>query len=183
MLNRPSVERIYGYEFFLALSHELSARQTRPGDVPRRLGSRDASLQERYQREFPGIRAVTCHCPPYRPIFTPADVAALADSIKAFAPDVLWIGLGSPKQEKVMHALRAIAPVPCIAAIGAVFDFYTGRVSHAPAWMRATGLQWLHRLVLEPRRLWRRTFISGPQFAFEVLRNLVTRPAQPRAGR
>lgn len=183
VLNRRTVERIYGYEFFLALSRELSGRTT--GRVMFLGGSESvaASLVEKYRRDFPGIREVTCICPPFRPTFLPGDIAEMSRAIEQFRPDVLWIGLGSPKQEIVMHALRRRPGVPCTAAIGAVFDFYTGRVPHAPDWIRRAGLQWLHRLLLEPRRLWRRTFISGPQFGFEVLRSLVTRPAQPRAGR
>ncbi len=183
LLNRHSVERVYGYEFFLAMSRALSDHGT--GRVMFLGGSASLAeeLVQKYRQDFPGIREVSCLCPPYRPKFSPADLADMAGAVEQFRPDVLWIGLGSPKQEVVMHALRRRPGVPCTAAIGAVFDFYTGRVAHAPGWVRRAGLQWLHRLILEPRRLWRRTFVSGPQFAFEVLRNLLTKTPQTRAGR
>jgi N-acetylglucosaminyldiphosphoundecaprenol N-acetyl-beta-D-mannosaminyltransferase len=183
LLNHRSVERIYGYELFLALSSELSKRATARVMFLGGSTAVAASLLEKYRQDFPGIREVTCICPPYRTKFTADDLADMTRAIEQFRPDVLWIGLGSPKQEVVMHALSPRPGVPCTAAIGAVFDFYTGRVPHAPDWVRRAGLQWLHRLLLEPRRLWRRTFISGPQFGFEVLRSFIGKSPQPRVGR
>jgi N-acetylglucosaminyldiphosphoundecaprenol N-acetyl-beta-D-mannosaminyltransferase len=183
LLNRRSVERVYGYEFFLALSRTLSAHGAGRVMFLGGSASRAEELVQKYRQDYPGIREITCLCPPFRQKFSPADLADMTRAIEQFRPDVLWIGLGSPKQEVVMHALRRQPGVPCTAAIGAVFDFYTGHVAHAPGWVRRAGLQWLHRLVLEPRRLWRRTFVSGPQFAFEVLRSLLTKTPPARAGR
>ena len=92
--------------------------------------------------------------------------------IVASGADVLWLGLGSPKQEKVLYRLVQHCDVSCAAAVGAVFDFYSGRVRHAPSWIRRLGLQWVHRLALEPGRLWRRTIISMPIFVSQVVREL-----------
>lgn len=179
MLNRHRAIRVYGYEFFRALSAELSAR--RIGRVFF-LGGTDESLAElvsKYRDEYRGIPAVTSHAPPYQDEFGPADLDDMAQRVRQFGANVLWVGLGSPKQEKVLIELMRRCDVACGAAIGAVFDFYTGRVPHAPAWIRRIGMQWAHRLVLEPRRLWRRTVISSPAFLWLVLRQMFA--AGPRA--
>jgi N-acetylglucosaminyldiphosphoundecaprenol N-acetyl-beta-D-mannosaminyltransferase len=170
VLNRRRAIRVYGFEFFRALSRELSARQT--GRVFFLGGSDDllADLVSRYRAEFPGIAAVESHAPPYRSSFGSADLEEMARRIDAFGANVVWVGLGSPKQEKVLLELMCRCGVDCGAAIGAVFDFYTERIPHAPAWIRRIGLQWVHRLALEPRRLWRRTLISSPVFVWLVLK-------------
>jgi N-acetylglucosaminyldiphosphoundecaprenol N-acetyl-beta-D-mannosaminyltransferase len=170
LLTRQRVERVYGYEFFMALSSELSRRQR--GRVFFVGGSDEAlkSLAVKYRAEFPGIQSVQFYAPPFRAEFSEGDIAQMAARINASGADVLWLGLGSPKQEKVLHQLRQHCDVACSAAIGAVFDFYNGNVPHAPRWMRRLGLQWVHRLVLEPRRLWQRTVISMPIFVSQVLR-------------
>jgi N-acetylglucosaminyldiphosphoundecaprenol N-acetyl-beta-D-mannosaminyltransferase len=168
--------RVYGFEFFVALSRELSAR--RIGRVFFLGGTAESSaeLARKYRSEFSGIMQVECYAPPYRQEFSKAEIEEMARRIREFRTDVLWIGLGSPKQEKVLFELAKICKFGCGAAIGAVFDFYTGRVPHAPTWIRRMGLQWVQRLVLEPKRLWKRTLISMPQFLWLVLRRLF----QPR---
>jgi N-acetylglucosaminyldiphosphoundecaprenol N-acetyl-beta-D-mannosaminyltransferase len=170
VLNRRRAVRVYGFEFFRALSRELSARGA--GRVFFLGGSDDllADLVSRYRAEFPGVAAVASHAPPYRSSFESRDLDEMARHINAFGADVLWVGLGSPKQEKVLLELMRRSRVDCGAAIGAVFDFYTGRIPHAPVWIRRIGLQWVHRLALEPRRLWRRTVISSPVFVWLVLK-------------
>jgi N-acetylglucosaminyldiphosphoundecaprenol N-acetyl-beta-D-mannosaminyltransferase len=180
LLNRRRAVRVYGFEFFLALSRELSARQL--GRVFF-LGGTDDSLAQlvpKYRREFPGIPEVGAYAPPYREEFGGAEIEEMARQIAAHHADVLWIGLGSPKQEKVLLQLMQTCELSFGAAIGAVFDFYTGRIPHAPAWIRRIGLQWAHRLALEPRRLWKRTLISSPLFLWLVFRQLFKSPRTHR---
>ena len=172
LLNRRRVHRVYGYEFFMALSAELSRR--RLGSVFF-IGGQEADLQDlmrRYHDDFPGIGRLACYAPPYRSEFSEAEIADMAARIKLSGANILWLGLGSPKQEKVLYQLMQHCDIACGAAIGAVFDFYSGKVPHAPYWVRRLGLQWVHRLVLEPRRLWRRTLISMPVFVSHVVREL-----------
>ena len=88
--------------------------------------------------------------------------------IQSAAPDVLWEGLSTPKQEKWMWAFHDKVDVPVMVGVGAAFDFHTGRVRQAPVWMREHGLEWFFRLVSEPRRLWRRYLIYGSQFVWNV---------------
>jgi N-acetylglucosaminyldiphosphoundecaprenol N-acetyl-beta-D-mannosaminyltransferase len=180
LLNRRRAIRVYGFEFFLALSRELSAR--RMGRVFF-LGGTDESLADlvgKYRAEFPGIPEIGAYAPPYREEFGRAEIEHMAREVASYRADVLWIGLGSPKQEKVLLELMQLCDLSCGAAIGAVFDFYTGRIPHAPAWIRRMGLQWAHRLVLEPKRLWKRTLISSPLFLWLVFRRLLNLPRTPR---
>jgi N-acetylglucosaminyldiphosphoundecaprenol N-acetyl-beta-D-mannosaminyltransferase len=180
VLNRRRTIRVYGYEFFLALSRDLSTRKM--GRVFF-LGGTDESLADliaKYRVEFPGIPDVGAYAPPYREEFNSAELEHMARQIASHRTEVLWIGLGSPKQEKVLLDLMRLCGLSCGAAIGAVFDFYTGRIPHAPAWIRRLGLQWAHRLLLEPKRLWKRTLVSTPLFLWLVFRRLFK---SPRTGR
>ena len=154
----------------MALSHELSARGQ--GRVFFLGGSNDSLMElvQQYTAEFPGILSINSYAPPYRSEFCAEEIDDMANRISESASDILWVGLGSPKQEKVLHQLRRKCHFSCGAAIGAVFDFYTGRIPHSPAWIRKIGLQWAHRLILEPKRLWRRTIVSTPIFLWLVLR-------------
>jgi N-acetylglucosaminyldiphosphoundecaprenol N-acetyl-beta-D-mannosaminyltransferase len=110
---------------------------------------------------------VGTYSPPFR-LLTEEENVQVSCQIQAAAPDVVWVGLSTPKQERWMgeHCVRLRAPV--MVGVGAAFDFLGGRVRQAPAWMRENGLEWLFRLTQEPRRLWRRYLINGPKFAWNV---------------
>ena len=95
-------------------------------------------------------------------------------AINAAAPDVLWVGMTAPKQEKWLHANRARLDVKFAAAVGAVFDFYAGRVKRSHPVFQKLGLEWLPRLLQEPRRLWRRNFVSTPVFLWHLLRRMAS---------
>jgi N-acetylglucosaminyldiphosphoundecaprenol N-acetyl-beta-D-mannosaminyltransferase len=101
-------------------------------------------------------------------VFSEADNAEIADAVNASGADVLWVGLGSPKQEQWAMDIRKAVKVGMIGPIGAMFDFYAGTVPMAPRWVQASGLQWLYRLAKEPRRLWRRN-IDAPLFALRAM--------------
>ncbi len=180
VLNRRRVVRVYGFEFFSALSRELSAR--RLGRVFFLGGTEEVldQLMRRYRSDFPGVADVGGFAPPFKAEFGDADIEEMARRVAAFEPHVLWLGLGSPKQEKVLMELMRQCDVRCAAAVGAVFDFYTERIPHAPVWIRRAGLQWVHRLILEPRRLWRRTLVSTPRFLWLVVRQLLSSPGGGR---
>jgi N-acetylglucosaminyldiphosphoundecaprenol N-acetyl-beta-D-mannosaminyltransferase len=180
LLNRRRVVRVYGFEFFSALSRELSARKM--GRVFFLGGTEGVldQLMRRYRADFPGVAAVGGFAPPFKIAFGDADIEEMARRVVAFDPEVLWVGLGSPKQEKVLLELMRRCDVRCAAAVGAVFDFYTDRIPHAPAWIRRAGLQWVHRLILEPRRLWKRTLVSSPMFLWLVFRQLLSSPGGSR---
>jgi N-acetylglucosaminyldiphosphoundecaprenol N-acetyl-beta-D-mannosaminyltransferase len=125
------------------------------------------TLADRLKTLYPGLKVVGASGPPFRPL-TPAEDATLVDNINAANPDVLWIGLGSPKQDywAAEHADRLRAPL--ILAVGAAFDFNSGRLRRAPRWMQHLGLEWLFRLATEPRRLWRRYLMTNARFLWLV---------------
>jgi N-acetylglucosaminyldiphosphoundecaprenol N-acetyl-beta-D-mannosaminyltransferase len=112
------------------------------------------------------------HSPPFRPA-TPEEDAAMIETINRAAPDVLWVGLGAPKQEMWMHQHRGKLRVPVMIGVGAAFDFLSSRKRQAPEWMRERGLEWLFRLVQEPQRLWRRYLVGGAEFVFLVALELL----------
>jgi N-acetylglucosaminyldiphosphoundecaprenol N-acetyl-beta-D-mannosaminyltransferase len=114
-----------------------------------------------------GIQVVGAYSPPFRPL-TPEEDNEVIRMIEAARADVLWIGLSTPKQERWMYEHRDKLTVPVVLGVGAAFDLNTGRLSQAPRWMRENGLEWLYRLLAEPRRLWKRYLINGPIFLWNV---------------
>mgnify|MGYP001805868519 CR=1 FL=1 len=130
------------------------------------LGSSDETLQkitQRLNREFPTIQVQT-YSPPFKQEFTPEDDAAMLSAINQFQPDVLMIGMTAPKQEKWAYRHYNELQAGHICCIGAVFDFYAGTINRAPGWMIDLGLEWLFRLIKEPRRMWRRYLIGNIKF-------------------
>lgn len=161
-------ERVCGPDLFALLCARLD--RDRPGTRMFFLGATQETLAElvrRFQREFPQLVVAGTMAPPFKPEFSLDDDAVMADSVNAARTDVLWIGLGAPKQEKLAHRLRDRLSVRLIAPVGGVFDFYTGRVKLPPRWMQRAGLIWLYRLCQEPRRLLRRN-MDNPLFLYHV---------------
>lgn len=120
-------------------------------------------LAERMAASYPGLNVAGTHCPPFRQL-TPDEMQHDLDRINASGADVVWIGLGCPKQEIWMHEHHAGLQGRVLIGVGAAFDFHSGRIERAPLWMRQRGLEWLHRLISEPRRLWRRYLVNAPKF-------------------
>jgi N-acetylglucosaminyldiphosphoundecaprenol N-acetyl-beta-D-mannosaminyltransferase len=120
-------------------------------------------LERSLKAKFPGLNVVGTLSPPFAPQALPLD-ADTAARINAAGADIIWVGLGSPKQD-VWNALnRAALNAPVLIGIGAAFDFLSGMKPQAPEWMQALGLEWLFRLWCEPRRLWRRYLIGNAHF-------------------
>lgn len=178
-----------------ALGHELRARvygptlmwkacerASRSGRSLFLYGGRDeaalAELVRRLELAHPGLRIAGTHCPPYRPL-TPQEEAAVAAEIDASGADVVWVGIGVPKQEKWMARMRPRLRAPVLVGVGAAFDFHAGLIPQAPAWMQQRGLEWLFRLVQEPRRLWKRYLHYNPRFVAGFLEQY----ARHRTGR
>lgn len=125
-------------------------------------------LALRLKARFPSLQIAGAHCPPFRALSQQED-AEVVSLINESRADIVWVGLGAPKQERWMaeHQYRLKASV--MVGVGAAFDFHTGRIAQAPQWMREHGLEWLFRLSREPGRLWRRYLIYGTQFVALVL--------------
>jgi N-acetylglucosaminyldiphosphoundecaprenol N-acetyl-beta-D-mannosaminyltransferase len=120
-------------------------------------------LARRMAEQYPGLNIAGTECPPFRQL-NPEERMAVIERIRASGANIVWVGLGCPKQERWMHEHRPLLPGVVMIGIGAAFDFHTGRIERAPEWMRSNGLEWLHRLTSEPRRLWRRYLILAPRF-------------------
>ena len=161
-------ERIAGWDLFVYEMKKLN----RVGGKVMFLGSSDAVLnliRHRVAEKYPKIEVDT-YSPPYKPEFSDEDNEAMISAINHSNPDLLWIGMTAPKQEKWAYTHLNRLDVHChIGTIGAVFDFFAGTVKRAPErWQRA-GLEWLYRLLSEPRRMWRRYFIGNAKFIYYIM--------------
>jgi N-acetylglucosaminyldiphosphoundecaprenol N-acetyl-beta-D-mannosaminyltransferase len=155
-------ERVYGPDLMLGVMEAGYARQLRHFFY----GATDATLltlRERFEVRFPGLVVVGCHAPPFRPL-DEDEVVSVAALINATRPDVVWVGIGTPRQDYWMARFRPLLEAPVLVAVGAAFDFHSGRVRQAPRWMMGVGLEWLFRLIMEPRRLWRRYLVGNARF-------------------
>ncbi len=159
--------RVYGPDLMLALT-EVSARK---GYTQYYLGGEPGvadDLAAKMQQRFPGLKVVGADCPPFRPL-TSDEEEAMLQQINASGAHIVWVGLGSPKQDLWMARYRPVLLPPLLIGVGAAFDFLTGRKPQAPRWMQRSGLEWIHRLAHEPRRLWRRYLIYNPRFILAIL--------------
>jgi len=162
LLEKKDIERIAGSDLHEIIIGSLDKR----GGSCFYLGSSPETLRkikERLAREHPGIR-VAFYSPPFRYTFSSEESDDMISVVNSFTPDVLFVGMTAPKQEKWVYENREKINVPLICSIGAVFDFYAGTVQRSGQFWINMGLEWLPRLLREPRRLWRRNFISTPLF-------------------
>jgi N-acetylglucosaminyldiphosphoundecaprenol N-acetyl-beta-D-mannosaminyltransferase len=174
--------RVYGPDLLLAFCEETSGQGYRHFFYGGERGVAER-LAESLKTRFPGLNVVGTCSPPFRPL-GPKEDEEMLDMIVRAAPDVIWVGLGAPKQERWMHEHKSRLRVPVLVGVGAAFDMLSGRRKQAPRWMREHGLEWFFRLLQEPRRLWRRYLVYGTQFVVYVaieslrLRNLGAGRAQ-----
>lgn len=118
--------------------------------------------------DYPHLKVAT-YSPPYKPEFSDEDNKAIVDAINAANPDLLWIGMTAPKQEKWTYSHWNELNIHChVGTIGAVFDFFAGTVKRAPIWWQEHGLEWLYRLLKEPKRMWRRYIIGNALFLWNI---------------
>ena len=125
-------------------------------------------LKERLNEKYPGLMISGSFSPPFRQI-TEEESAKIVGEINDSNPDIVWVGLGSPKQDLWMHEYRDRLNAPVLIGVGAAFDFLAGVKLQAPGWIRNNGFEWLFRLVTEPKRLWRRYLVDGSLFIYYVL--------------
>jgi N-acetylglucosaminyldiphosphoundecaprenol N-acetyl-beta-D-mannosaminyltransferase len=130
-------------------------------------------LKPELQRRFPGLRVAGSCSPPFR-VLTPDEDSALVDQINRSGAGTVWVALGCPKQEAWMEAHRGRIHAVMVG-VGAAFEFFAGTVPRAPVWMQRMGLEWIHRLVSEPRRLWRRYLVANPLFIIGAAMQLARR--------
>ena len=157
----PGPELLAG---FAARANRTGHRSFFYGDTEETL----AALKERFERRHPGHRVVGTLSPPFRKLEREEELA-MVKQINEARPDVLWVGLGLPKQEWWIHSNLDALRVPVVVGVGAAFRLVSGQVRRAPAWVADAGLEWLWRLALEPAKLWRRDLVDGPRFLYRAL--------------
>ena len=161
--------RITGSDIFWKLSETLNKNGNYSYFF---LGSTYSNLEKikrRMNGEFPNIEIAGTFSPPFKSEFTKQDNRLMIEKINRVKPDVLWVGMTAPKQEKWIYTNKGNLDVKFIGAIGAVFDFYTDTVTRSHPWFQKHGLEWLPRFLKQPRRLWRRNFVSNPMFLLRIL--------------
>jgi len=124
-------------------------------------------LAANFGRRFPWVRIVGTYTPPYRSL-TRTEEQCLINTVSACKPDIIWVGISTPKQEKFMRRYLPELETRLMFGVGAAFDFHTGHIQDCPEWIKRAGLQWLHRLVQEPKRLWWRYLRNNPAFLFQI---------------
>jgi len=171
--------RVYGPE----LMARYCERSARSGVRMYLYGGRNqgalVQLALNLRRRYPGLKIVGGYSPPFRPL-EPDEEAAIVEEINGCQPDVVWVGIGVPKQEKWMLAMRDRLDAPLLIGVGAAFDFHAGLVPQAPNWMQASGLEWVYRLGHEPRRLWRRYARYNPRFVTGFARQYSAHRREPQ---
>jgi N-acetylglucosaminyldiphosphoundecaprenol N-acetyl-beta-D-mannosaminyltransferase len=171
-----------------ALGHSLTRRVYGP-DLMERACARAAASGQRFylyggrnqgalvqlalnlRQRYPGLKIVGGYSPPHRPL-TEEERGAITAEINQTCPDVVWVGIGVPKQEKWMADMRSGLEAPVLVGVGAAFDFLAGLIPQAPDWVQESGLEWAYRLAKEPRRLWRRYMRYNPRFVGAFARQL-----------
>jgi N-acetylglucosaminyldiphosphoundecaprenol N-acetyl-beta-D-mannosaminyltransferase len=165
------VEQVCGRDLMLEVCRRSAERGYRQffyggaAGVPEKLATRLCS-------RLSGLRIAGTYSPPFRPLSAYED-RAIVERINAAAPDIVWVGISTPKQERWMSEHRGVLNAPVLIGVGAAFDFHAGMKRQAPRWMQKSGLEWLFRLALEPRRLWRRYLVNNPAFLWLVLLQLL----------
>jgi len=160
------VDRVYGPDLLVAEMERSPSNHHRhffygggPGVAQR--------LADRLSARFASLEVAGVYEPPFAPLdaLSTDETAAL---INAANPDVVWVGMSSPKQDRWMARMRSRLNAPVLIAVGAAFDFHSGTVRQAPRWLQRSGLEWVYRLATDPRRLWRRYLVDNPWFLWEL---------------
>ncbi len=164
------MDRVFGPDFMLAmcrLSVERGYRTFLYGGKPGVAQLLRATLE----RRFPGLQVVGTYTPPFG-CLTLGEEREICERVLATRPHIVWVGLSTPKQERFMAQFVDRFQAPLLVGVGAAFDFHTGQIRDCSAWVKRAGLQWLHRLMQDPRRLWRRYLRNNPAFLWQIARQL-----------
>ncbi|MEI9979819.1 MAG: WecB/TagA/CpsF family glycosyltransferase [Edaphobacter sp.] len=172
------MDRVFGPDFMSAmcqLSLERGYRHFLYGGKP----GVAAKLKQSLETKFPGIQIVGIYTPPFRDL-NPEEEDALLAQVRDCRPHILWVGLSTPKQERFMAQYVDRLQVPLLVGVGAAFDYHTGLIQDCSAWIKRAGLQWLHRLAQDPKRLWRRYLRNNPAFVWNITLQLLKLRSYPR---
>ena len=171
LAGRKEMGRVYGPDLMLRLCGDSCREGFRHFFYGGANGAA-AEMAARLAERFPGLTVAGIYEPPFRSL-TGMEEGALTEMVRAARPDFFWVGLSTPKQDKFMAEYLSKLEVTVMLGVGAAFDFHSGRIRQAPAWMQRIGLEWLFRLCMEPRRLWKRYLKHNPRFVYHVVRQLL----------
>jgi len=129
-------------------------------------------LKDTLTERFPGMKVVGTYTPPFRAL-TAGEEADLIRGVAETKPDFFWVGLSTPKQERFMDQYKDKLDAKLMFGVGAAFDMHTGRIKDAPYWMKLTGVQWIHRIYQDPKRLWKRYLVNNPKFVWQITLELL----------
>ena len=166
-----TMDRVFGPELMLNLCRESCARGLTHflyGGAP---GVAE-TLKNSLEAKCPGIRVIGTYTPPFRPLSIQEHLD-LVQQVNELKPDIIWVGLSTPKQERFMAEYISKFDCSLMLGVGAAFDLHTGRMTDSPDWVKRSGLQWAHRLMQEPRRLWKRYLINNPKFLYAITAQLL----------
>ncbi len=163
--------RVYGPELMATFCEQTASKAYRHFFYGGASGVAE-ELASQFVSRFSGMVVAGTYSPPFRSL-TPEEDREIIHAIEGAQADIVWVGLSTPKQERWMFEHRHRLKVPVLVGVGAAFDFHTRRIAQAPAWMGDHGLEWLFRLSVEPRRLWRRYLVYGSEFAALALLELL----------
>ena len=165
------MDRVYGPDLMqsiMAWSQDRECRHFLYGGPPGLASELQRCLEEKY----PGVQIVGVDTPPFRPL-NAAEESALENRMRELKPDIFWVGLSTPKQERFMARYLARLDVKLMFGVGAAFDFHAGRVKQAPRWIQRCGMEWAFRISQEPRRLWKRYLTNNPRFILRTAAQLL----------
>ena len=166
-VGHKQVERVYGPDLLLAACEYGLTQGWRHyfyGGTPKAV----EMLVSKLSKRFPDLQVAGVESPPFQTL-DEMETDEAVERIQSTAPDIVWVGLGSPKQEQWMHDHVGKLGIPVLVGVGAAFDFLSGAKPQAPRWIQRAGLEWLYRLVSEPRRLWKRYALGYPRFVWLVM--------------
>lgn len=172
-------ERIPGWDLFMIEMQKLNEKGNKDNHKYKVMfmGASETVLSKIKMMaavDFPNLNIVT-YSPPYKPEFSNEDSQAMIDAINDANPDLLWIGMTAPKQEKWVYKHWDKLNIHChVGTIGAVFDFYAGTSKRAPIWWQNHSLEWLYRLIKEPKRMWKRYLIGNPLFIWNIMKEAIS---------
>jgi N-acetylglucosaminyldiphosphoundecaprenol N-acetyl-beta-D-mannosaminyltransferase len=173
------MDRVYGPDFMTAmcrLSVDRGYRHFLYGGEP----GVAKSLKDMLQKRFPGLQVVGTYTPPFRSL-SPEEEEEFLTQVQKAKPHMMWVGLSTPKQERFMARYIDRLQVPLLVGVGAAFNYHTGRLRESPEWVKRSGLQWLHRLMQDPKRLWKRYLRHNPAFIWNIALQMLNIRHYPHA--
>lgn len=165
------MDRVFGPDLMMNLCRESVPRGLKHflyGGAP---GVAE-ELKRNLEAQCPGLQTVGTYTPPFRPLSI-EEHFDLVRTVNAAKPDIIWVGLSTPKQERFMAEYISKFDCSLMLGVGAAFDLHTGRMTDSPRWVKQAGLQWAHRLAQDPRRLWKRYLVNNPKFLFAISAQLL----------